>query len=408
MILVGSQRGGARDLAIHLIKPENEHVELYELRGFAAATLRGALEEARALSMGTRCRQFLYSLSVNPPVNANVSTPEFIKAIDRAEKALGLDGQSRAIVFHEKEGPGGMRRHAHVVWSRIDADTMTAVPLPFTKRKLTELTRDLYIEHGWEMPAGLIDPSRRDPRNFTLAEWQQAKRQDKDPRAIKSAFQDAWALSDSPAALKAALEERGYNLARGDRRAFVVIDHKLEPYALHKWLGLKVRDVRARLGDGSELPSVDDAKAAMSHNMDAALQRMGDSVSARAAKAKERYDERRLVLVKHQRSQRAALSARQESRRALENQLRQARFRKGLAGVWDRLRGQHGRIAALNARESEHSAHRDQNERDALVSRHLSERRRLGIFKLRLDQRFERVRAELEVDRTRYAPGPEP
>lgn len=408
MILVGSQRGGARDLAIHLMKPENEHVELHELRGFTSPTLRGALEEARALSMGTRCRQFLYSLSVNPPVDANVSTPEFIKAIDRAEKALGLDGQSRAVVFHEKEGPGGMRRHAHVVWSRIDADTMTAVPLPFTKRKLTELTRDLYIEHGWEMPAGLIDPARRDPRNFTLAEWQQAKRQDKDPRAIKSAFQDAWVLSDSSAALKAVLEERGYRLARGDRRAFVVIDHNLEHYALHKWLGLKVRDVRARLGDGKEFPTVEEAKVAMSRDMDAALQRIGENVSARADKANKRYGQRRLALVKQQRNQRAALADRQESRRVLENLLRQSRFRKGLAGVWDRLRGEHKRIAVLNSREAEHSAHRDQNERDALVRRHLSERRRLGIFKHRLAQRFERVRAGLEIDRTRYAPGPEP
>ena len=36
MILVGSQRGGGRDLAHHLMKPENDHVEVHELRGFAA------------------------------------------------------------------------------------------------------------------------------------------------------------------------------------------------------------------------------------------------------------------------------------------------------------------------------------------------------------------------------------
>lgn len=403
MILVGSQRGGARDLAIHLMKPENEHVELYELRGFAAATLRGALEEVHALSMGTRCRQFLYSLSVNPPVEASVSTPEFIKAIDRAEKVLGLDDQSRAIVFHEKEGPGGIRRHAHVVWSRIDADTMTAVPLPFTKRKLTELTRDLFIEHGWKMPDGLIDPQRRDPRNFTLAEWQQAKRQGKDPHAIKAALQDAWASSDGPAALKAALDEHGYILARGDRRAFVVIDHNLEIYALHKWLGLKVRDVRARLGK-AELPLVDQAKAQMARDMENALDRIVEGVAQRQSKAKARFEARRIALVERQRRQRAALKKRHESREVLENKLRQSRFRTGLAGLWDRLRGEHAKIMRLNSKEAENAARRDRNELDRLIFVQLAERQRLRVYRYRLARRFERLKTNLHRERNALRP----
>ena len=42
--------------------------------------------------------------------------------------------------MHEKEG----RRHAHVVWSRIDADEMKAINLPHFKVKLRDLSRDLY------------------------------------------------------------------------------------------------------------------------------------------------------------------------------------------------------------------------------------------------------------------------
>ena len=46
MILKASQRGGARQLAIHLLRTdENDHVELHELRGFMADT-RHELEEA--------------------------------------------------------------------------------------------------------------------------------------------------------------------------------------------------------------------------------------------------------------------------------------------------------------------------------------------------------------------------
>ena len=67
MILKGNRRGGAKDLAAHLMKPENEHVDMHELRGFVASDLIGALNETYAISQGTKCRKFLYSLSVNPP-----------------------------------------------------------------------------------------------------------------------------------------------------------------------------------------------------------------------------------------------------------------------------------------------------------------------------------------------------
>ena len=74
---------------------------------------------------------------------------------------------------------------------------MTAVHLPHTKRKLMDISRELYIEHGWEMPQGMLNPELTNSKNFSLAQWQQAKRIGKDPRAIKQAFQDSWAVSDN-------------------------------------------------------------------------------------------------------------------------------------------------------------------------------------------------------------------
>lgn len=245
MILVGNQRGGARELALHLLKDENDHVELHELTGFAARDLRGAFNEAYAISRGTRCRQYLYSCSFNPPAAANVSTEEFRAAIARVEAELGLTGQPRAIVFHEKQG----RRHAHCVWSRIRADDMKAVQLSYTHKKLMAIARDLYLEHGWKMPRGLTRSKASDPRNFTLAQWQQAKRTGQDPRAIKTALQDAWAISDTKAALVRALMERGYRLARGDGKAFVAVDRYGEVYSLPRQVCIRTKEVRARLGD---------------------------------------------------------------------------------------------------------------------------------------------------------------
>ncbi|MCI0732273.1 MAG: hypothetical protein L0Y38_00435, partial [Methylococcaceae bacterium] len=120
-----------------MLKEENDHVEVHEIRGFASEDLAAALNEAYAISRATRCRQYLFSLSLNPPPNESVPIAAFEDAIDRVEERLSLSGQPRAIVFHEKEG----RRHCHAVWSRIDAEEMKAVPLPFTRRKLQEIAR---------------------------------------------------------------------------------------------------------------------------------------------------------------------------------------------------------------------------------------------------------------------------
>lgn len=156
MILVGNQRGGGRDLANHLMKSENERVEVAELRGFIADDLDGAFQESYAISRGTRCKQFLFSLSLNPPKDAEVSNEAFLDAIDRAESRLGLSGQPRAVVFHEKRGGNGtLRRHAHAVWSRINVEEMKAVHLSKSHEKLQAVARELYLEHGWTMPRGL-------------------------------------------------------------------------------------------------------------------------------------------------------------------------------------------------------------------------------------------------------------
>lgn len=121
-------RGSAH--AAHLLKADdNEHVLVQEIRGFVASDLAGAFKESQAIARGTKCRQHLFSCAFSPPESSHLSADQFLHAVDRTEQALGLGGQPRAIVFHEKDG----RRHAHCVWSRIDAETMTARQLSHWK-----------------------------------------------------------------------------------------------------------------------------------------------------------------------------------------------------------------------------------------------------------------------------------
>ena len=399
MILKGNQRGGAKALALHLLKDENEHVEVHRLRGFCSRNLTGALNEAYAISRGTRCKQFLFSLSLNPPPQEKVSTEAFEAAIETVERELGLTGQPCAIVFHEKEG----RRHAHAVWSRIDTENMRAVQLSFTRRKLQAVSRELFLEHGWKMPRGLAVSEERDPLNFTLEEWQHSKRIGKDVRRLKAAVQDAWAISDSKAALVNALEERGFKLAQGDSRGFVLLDRDGDIYSLPRWAGVKIKQVRERLGDEASLPSVATVKKDIASDMLKAMDRIKDELQAQTQTKGREFERRRVQLVRRQRAERQALRQAIETRAVKEAVARQGRFRKGLKGLWDRLRGEHKRLEQQNRRDAEMATIRDRAELDRLVHNHLEQRQGLAADRMLFTQRHTEQSLEIETDVQRYS-----
>ena len=374
MILKGSQRAGASTLADHLLNErDNDHVRVHELRGFVADDLHGALSEAHAISKGTQCKQFMFSLSLNPPKGVSASEDDFEAAANEAEKRLGLEGQPRAIIIHEKEG----RRHAHIVWSRIDADSMRAINLPHFKNKLTALSRELYLEHGWTLPDGLRSDRGKSPLNFSLAEWQQAKRLNRDPREIKDVFQDAWARSDNVAALGNALAERGYFLARGDRRGFVATDINGEVYALAKWVGVKTSDVRHKLGTPDALPPVDQVQREVAARVTDKLTKFINDVDARHAQETAPLRARLDAMREQQTGERTRLKAQQDARWLGETDARAARVRTGFAGLWDKLSGKAKAIRAQNEAEAFEGLRRDRMQRDDLAALHLTERLKL-------------------------------
>lgn len=372
MILKASERKNAAELARHLMNArDNDHVELHQVRGFLSDDLAGALMEADAISQGTRCKNFLFSLSLNPPEKESVSVAAFETAVEMVEQRLGLDGQPRAIVFHEKDG----RRHAHAVWSRIDADTMTARNLPFYKQRLTDLSRELYLEHGWDMPRGLLDRALRNPLNFSREEWQQAKRAQIDPRLLKAGFQDAWKRSDNAEALQAALEEKGYFLARGDRRGVVALDWRGEAYALSRYCGVKAKDITARIGDAAHLPSVTERQRWLA-------ERMGDKLAGWARDEAARHEKQALALkfqreqmVQRQRALRRELDMMHTQRQEEEQRQRAARVPKGIRGLWGWVSGQNRKIRLQNELDAQRAQERDSKEREAMIQKQLAERR---------------------------------
>lgn len=374
MILKGSQRSGAKALADHLMNDrDNDHVTCLDLRGFSTDDLHGALAEMHAISKATQCKKFMFSLSLNPPQDHVGTEEEFLDAADRAEQALGLDGQPRAIVVHEKEG----RRHAHVVWSRIDVDELKAIHLGRFKLALRDLSRDLFLDHGWTLPDGLAAFGNKSPLNFTLEEWQAAKRQGLDPREIKQAFQQAWQRCDSQLGFKNALEDRGYFLARGDRRGLVALDVDGNVHSIAKWTGLKAKNVKAKLGSPENLPSVDEAQSNI-------RSKITDQMRGFISDIKDRQrhdlaplrDKQREMALAH-REERKRLKHCQEQRWIEETKARSDRLNKGLRGLFDRLTGAHKAVQKRNEMEAMEAARRDQRQRDLLTKEQIKERKPL-------------------------------
>jgi MobA/VirD2-like, nuclease domain len=421
VILKGSQRGGARQLAAHLSNAEqNDHVEVTDIRGLAAGDLAGALLEMEALARATRSTQPLFCVSFNPPGAHELSLEQFERAFAAVEQKFGLADQPRAIVFHEKEG----RRHAHVAWSRVDAATMRAIPMSHFKLKLCDVARELCNEFEIDTPKGLLDKRLTDPTNFDQRTWQQAARIGEDPRDLKKIVQAAYANAGSALAFAAELEHHALILARGDRRDFVILHHSSELLSVPRYLGIRTKDVRSKLGDPAKLPSLTLAKEKMQKIMAADYERRIFLMKRRHAADQEAARGRVLEMRGSQRKERAELKESLQKREASEAFGRADRLRALHPRPWDRLRvprepkasdrpvaagfktlgrwfanladritGREKVIADLNVADVKRCGVRDRLAREELIRRQGNERRSLQtqIVKMRASHAEERL-----------------
>ena len=395
MIIKASQRGGAKQLAAHLLNAnDNEHVEIHEVKGFMSNTLKGALQEAHALSKGTKCKQYLFSVSLNPPQNAKVDTKIFEQTLDRIEESMKIQGQPRVVVFHEKQG----RRHAHVVWSRIydNGQKLKAAQLSFFQNRLMEISKELYLDQGWKLPNGFIDREQRNPLNFSRDQWRQAKRLNENPRSIKITLKECWSVSKTKEAFQKSLEQRGYYLAKGDRRGYVAVDWRGEVYSLSRWLGVKKKQLKEKLGDFAGLQSAKETIA----NID---QKLVKQVQGFTQDLKQKHKQRFTYLqsqkirmkIRHK-TQRETLTFKQKQRWVEETKQRQARLSTGVRGIWTRITGKHQSIIKQNEIEAYQSLTRDKQQKEALIHKQLDQRQPLQNNIDHMHQQHEKEIIELK------------
>lgn len=382
-------------MALHLINGEqNEHVSVHQIRGFVADDVLGALNEAYALSKGTRCKQFMYALSLNPPQDKNVSIAVFEQTLERVEKKLGLVGQPRVVVFHEKHG----RRHAHCVWSRIDTEEMKAINISHPKLKLNSIAKALYLENGWQMPEGFRDKGRKNPLNYTRAEWQQAARTGQNPKVIKAILQECWASSNSRKGFESTLQESGYYLAKGDRRGYVCVDIHGEVYSLTRQLGVKKKELAARVSKSEELPSASQVKEKISGQLSNIFKNFLDEQSKDHQKELRPLLKTKKAMTRQHQIDRAAQKSYQEKRWQAEELKRANRIRRGFKGIWDKLNGKYWKSRKKNEIETWNCHLRDQKEREELISKQLGQRQNLQMQLNKINHKHEKDRQNLIRD----------
>jgi len=395
MILKGNQRAGGRQMAMHLLNgKQNEHVTVYEVRGFIAEDVLGALNEAYAMSKGTKCKQFMYALSLNPPQSEKVDVATFEETLERVEQRLGLEGQPRVVVFHEKEG----RRHAHCVWSRINTEEMKAINIAHPKLKLNDLSKTLYLENGWKLPEGFRDKSKKNPLNFTRAEWQQAKRIGRNAADIKRELQECWSVSDTKVAFENALQEKGYYLARGDKRSFVAIDVYGEVYSLSRQAGQKAKALQERLGDSEGLPSTEDVRANLQGKLSQLFKNYSDELRAHHREQLKPLLQTKAEMNQEHKSVRASLMEYQQKRWQSEEQKRAAKIRSGFKGLWDKLNGSYWTTRNKNEHEARQAYQRDQKQREEIINQQLEQRQQLQTQLKLLTQAQQQERSTLVRD----------
>lgn len=325
MIPKASQRAGGQDLATHLLNAlDNEYVEVAEVSGAVASDLHGAFAEWEAIATGlTKCREYLYSLSVNPEPGQQLSRAQYLDYAERVEKKLGLEGQPRAMVFHIKDG----REHCHIVWSRIDWQSEKAVHLAFDHEKLMMVSREFARDHGLNLPDGYRrDPSDTQRRKQSLYKSQQERMTGLSKEERMVMITQAFRQSDNARSFVRALEAMGYVLATG-KRPYVLVDMYGTMNALPKMIddrSVRTKDIRAFLEQEfppESLPSVDEARALVA-----------DLRKAREQFAKAQGQAERLAkLEAAQQVRRAQLVATQEEQRERHRQERAQQEREQLA-----------------------------------------------------------------------------
>ncbi len=250
MIINGGSRSGAAFFAKHLTNAEhNERVTIIEFRNLAATTIADAFREMHAVALGTRCELYFYHANLNPRADETLSESQWLHAVDTLERHLSLINHARFVVEHHKVG----RTHRHVIWSRINAATMTAVKMTDDYAKHQLVARLLEKDFGLAGTLSVKDrgaADKRPPRRPKTWESFRGQLSGVDPWKMTKTVTAIYRGSHTGSEFAAALARTGCTLVRGDRVHFCIRDEAGHLHSLARRIeGVSASELSAFMKD---------------------------------------------------------------------------------------------------------------------------------------------------------------
>lgn len=237
MVTKGKCRGNGGQLADYLLSSKNDRAEVLEVTGTSnPADLKSSLLEMALTATGTKSKAGLYHAQINPdPKEPLLTAEQWQQAADILAKSLGLEGQRRAIVIHEKDG----RTHAHIVFERYQEGKGK------NGNGILWDDKDNYQKH--QQASRSMEKAfnhERTPEKADLKHVQNERKID-----VKETLTALWEKHTDPAEFVKAARGLGYEIAAGEeRRPFKVITPEGRSLDLVRQITTaKTKDVAERL-----------------------------------------------------------------------------------------------------------------------------------------------------------------
>lgn len=277
MIIKSSQRAGHAELAAHLVKKKDidgtpQKVTVSGNRDLASNdNVHDALQDMAILSQASqRCQKDLYHISMNP--SQEMTEADWNAAWEAYEKEFGLSHLPYIEVTHDK---GEHRQpHKHRVYERVDVETGKAVHLNHTRIRNEKVARVVEFTLGHPLTVGKHNRTvmkqleqdgqsdiiawmreghahdcERPAANQNHADVQQEKRTDLPTEQVKAELQACYKAAVDGRSFQVLIAEKGYALAKGDKRDFVIVDATGSLHSPRRRLGVRAKELRDRWAD---------------------------------------------------------------------------------------------------------------------------------------------------------------
>ena len=284
-------RGLGDALAKHLLKPENDSVEVIPPRGLGSPSLIGQMRELVALSLGGRTNQPAYHVHCDPDLAIVDNAGARRRWWSLFEKEFRLGSQPYCGAVHIKHS----REHEHRVYSLVRRDG-GVVDTAWDYARREKVSRIVEFEHGLppvpSKHARSIIKSLREEGRGDVAAWLEAAGMADIERPVaplspeerliqertgvvlgdvRAAALAAWHASDDGEGLRDALRERGLRLHAG-RSGPVVYDESGAAHLLTRLVG-----AASKASDGQRIP----ASAVRARLENVTLTQAGDQADGR-------------------------------------------------------------------------------------------------------------------------------